>query len=117
MRVTDLDVAEASAAAAQGLETAVKGVIYEERPQSPIARAMAEGFKAVLAQVRQQGITVFDREAAITLRAVEAGARGMAGGAGGGDTAYLDLMKRLLQVNRARMGGAEGPSTDFPIIT
>src|SRR5688572_16940384 len=116
MRVTDRDVAEASAAVAKAAETAAKGVIYEELPPAPIARRMAEGFKAVLGQVRQQGVTLYDREVAITLRAVEAGARTTAVSVGGGDTAYLELMKRLLQVNRAKAQQA-GPSQGFPIIT
>lgn len=120
MRVTDRDVAEAATAVAKALETAAKGVIYEEWPAAPIARKLAEGFRAVLAQVRQQGIAVYDREAAITLRAVETGARTAADSLGSGDTAYLELMKRLLQVNRARTPKAtagSGGSSGFPIIT
>jgi hypothetical protein len=50
--------------------------------------------------VRERGATVYDREAAIVLRAVETGARDMRT-TGGGDTAYLSLMSRLLQVTRA----------------
>jgi hypothetical protein len=114
MRVTDRDVAEASASVAKTLETAAKGVIYEEWPAAPIARRMAEGFRAVLTQVRQQGITIYDREVAITLRAIETGARTAVESVQGGDTAYLELMKRLLQVNRAK--APAGPSQGFPII-
>ena len=116
MRVTDRDVAEASASVAKALETAAKGVIYEEWPAAPIARRMAEGFKDVLIQVRQQGIALYDREVAITLRAVEMGARTTAEAVAGGDTAYLDLMTRLLQVNRAK-APASGKAAGFPIIT
>ena len=116
MRVTDRDVAEASAAVAKALETAAKGVIYEEWPAAPIARRMAEGFREVLAQVRQRGFTLYDREVAITLRAVEMGARTTADSVAGGDTAYLELMKRLLQVNRAK-APAGGTAQGFPIIT
>jgi hypothetical protein len=115
MRVTDRDVAEASAAVAKALETAAKGVIYEEWPTAPIARRLAEAFRAVLTQMREQRITIYDREAAITLRAVETGARTAGEVVGGGDTAYLELMKRLLQVNRAK--APAGPSHGFPIIT
>jgi len=116
MRVTDRDVAEASASVAKALETAAKGVIYEEWPAAPIARRMAEGFKDVLIHVRQQGIALYDREVAITLRAVEMGARTTAEAVAGGDTAYLDLMTRLLQVNRAK-APASGKAAGFPIIT
>jgi hypothetical protein len=119
MRVTDRDVADAAGSVAKALETAVKGVIYEEWPAAPIARKLAEGFRGVLAQVREQGITIYDREAAITLRAVEAGALTVGHGPGTGDTAYLDLMTRLLQVNRAKSAKTTlaGGSGGFPIIT
>ena len=119
MRVTDRDVVEAGGAVAKALETAAKGVIYEEWPAAPIARKLAEGFRAALAQVRAQGITIYDREAAITLRAVETGALTAGDSLGGGDTAYLELMKRLLQVNRAKAAKAamSGGSQGFPIIT
>lgn len=100
-RVTDADVADAAATAAGTLETAARGIIYEQSPQSPAARALADGFRALLAQIRQQGAAIFDREAAIALRAIEAGARTVGGQTGGADSAYLELMARLLQVKKA----------------
>ena len=50
----------------------------------------------MLEEIRQQGGTVYDREAAIVLRAIEQGAREV-GAAGASDTAYLTLIARLLQ--------------------
>ena len=109
-RLTDLDVAQAAASLAGTLETAARGIIYEQPPQSPNARKLADAFKTLMEQVREQGATLFDREAAITLRAIEQGAttvgRGHGGEPGGGDTAYIDLMARLLQVNRAKAEAA-----------
>ena len=112
-RVADLDVAEAAASVAGTLETAARGIIYEQPPHSPTARKLADAFKTLMEQVREQGATLFDREAAITLRAIEQGARTVADTVGGGDTAYIDLMARLLQVNRAK---ADATARNSPII-
>jgi len=99
-RLVDDDVAEAAAAVAATLETAARGVIYEHATQSLPAQRLATEMKAMLAEMRQQGATVYDREAAIVLRAVEKGAREI-GRLEAGGTAYLTLMARLLQRNRA----------------
>jgi hypothetical protein len=99
-RLVDDDVAEAAAAVAATLETAARGVIYEHATQSLPAQRLATEMKAMLAEMRQQGATVYDREAAIVLRAVEKGAREI-GGLEAGGASYLTLMARLLQRNRA----------------
>jgi hypothetical protein len=96
-RLVDTDVAEAVAAVAATLETAARGVIYEHTPQGPPAQALARELKTMLPQMREQGAKVFDREAAIVLRAIEQGARGTTVHTGG-PTGYLDLVARLLQV-------------------
>jgi hypothetical protein len=54
----------------------------------------------MLKEMRDAGATVSDREAASVLRAIEQGAR--ASTASQPPTAYLEIMGRLLQVNRAR---------------
>jgi hypothetical protein len=96
-RLVDADVAEAAAALAATLETAARGVIYEQTPQSPPAQSLMGAMKALLAQVREQGTRIFDGEAAIALRAIEQGARSVPV-SNEGDTAYIDLMRRLLQI-------------------
>jgi hypothetical protein len=101
MRLLDADVAEAAAAMAATLETAARGLIYEHAPQTLPARRLTGEFTAILAEMRERGATVYDREAAVVLRAIEGGARDTARMAGGGDNAYLGLMARLLQVNRS----------------
>jgi hypothetical protein len=53
--------------------------------------------KKRVAQMREQGATVFDREAAIVLRAIEQGARGTTVPMEG-PTGYLDLVARLLEI-------------------
>ena len=118
-RLVDVDVAEAAAAFAATLETASRGVIYEHPAQSLLAQRLANELKTVLTDVRQQGVTVYDGEAAIALRAIEAGAR-EAVKAGGPDTAYLDLMRRLLQVNPASPRDSESSGTSVhtdPAVT
>ncbi len=99
-RLVDADVAEAAAALAATLETAARGVIYEHTPQSPPAQALAAEMKAMLAQMREQGATFYDRETAIVLRAIELGAREVKA-PDEGDAAYVDLIARLLQVTES----------------
>jgi hypothetical protein len=94
-RLVDADVADAASAVASTLETAARGVIYEHTPPGPPAQALAAELKTVVAQMREQGAKVFDRETAIVLRAIEQGARTT-----GADspTTYLDLVGRLIDV-------------------
>lgn len=99
-RLVDSDIAEAAAALAATIETEARGVIYEHTPQAPLAQALATELKTLLAQMREQGATVYDGEAALVLRAIEQGAR-EARAPGEGDTAYVDLVGRLLQVSAA----------------
>ena len=74
-RLVDDDVADAAAAMAATLETSARGVIYEHAASSVVAQRLANELKAMLAEMRQQGATVYDGEAAIVLRAIEQGAR------------------------------------------
>jgi hypothetical protein len=98
-RLTDEDVAEAASACAATIETAAKGVLYEHSPATLPAQKLTGEFRALLAQVREHGATVYDREAAIALRAIERGARSLT--RPGEPATYLALMGRLLQVNKA----------------
>jgi hypothetical protein len=104
-RLNDDDVAQAAGAAAATLETAARGLIYEHSAESPTAQRLRGEFQAMLEEVRQHGTTVYDGEAALALRAIEAGARETRSRADGGPTAYLSLMSRLLQVNKATQAG------------
>jgi len=111
-RLVDADVADAAAAVASTLETAARGVIYEHTPSGPPAQALATALKAVLAQIREQGAKVFDREAAIVLRAIERGARGTdAPAAASTSTTYLDLVARLLEVNASAEPAPAAPAS------
>ncbi len=98
-RLADTDVADAAASVAATLETAARGVIYDHPTQSVVAQKLADALTDLLASVRKDGATVYDREAAITLRAIEQGARTVRG-PGDQPDGYLSLMGRVLQVNR-----------------
>jgi Asp-tRNA(Asn)/Glu-tRNA(Gln) amidotransferase A subunit family amidase len=98
-RLLDDDVAEAAGTLASTLETASRGVIYEHPAQSPPAQQLVTAIKAFLAEIRQQGATVYDGEIPPVLRAIERGARETRKTTAG-DDAYLALMARLLNQRR-----------------
>ncbi|MGH9253058.1 MAG: hypothetical protein ACRD3C_00650 [Vicinamibacterales bacterium] len=107
-RLVDADIADAAAAMAATLETATRGVIYEHTPQSRPAQSLAAAMKELLNEIREQGAKVYDGEAAIALRAIEQGARTLRA-PDEGETAYVDLVGRLLQldaVEATRQGDA-----------
>jgi hypothetical protein len=89
-------VADAASAVAATLETAARGVIYEHAASTLPGRKLARDLTAMLEAIRKEGARVFDHEAAVTLRAIEKGARETAGQQPG-DRAYLELMRRLLE--------------------
>jgi hypothetical protein len=96
-RLADEDVAEAAAAVAATAETAGRGVLYEHRPASLPAQRLAKEMTAMLEEVRGHGTKIYDGELAITLRAIERGARETRRQAGD-STAYIALVARLLRV-------------------
>lgn len=93
LRLTDADVADASASLAATLETASRGLIYEHRSASSIAARLGAELSGVLDEIKRQRGAVYDSEAALVLRAIERGAREVGAGE---ETAYLQLMARLL---------------------
>jgi len=114
-RLVDADVAEAAAAMAATIETAARGVIYEHAPQTHPAQSLTKALKALLDQIRQQGATVYDGEVAIALRAIEQGARTLRTPTEG-ETAYLELVSRLLQVNPAQAARSDVASSGSLIL-
>lgn len=114
VRLLDADVAEAAQVVAATLETAQRGVIYEHAAQSIPAQRLASELRAALEGARKDGATVYDGEAAIALRAIERGARDVAAATGQGETAYQELVARLLQVNRGARGAGDRPPEDRP---
>jgi hypothetical protein len=116
-RIVDDDVAQAAGAVASTLETAARGVIYEHSPSSMPAVRLAAELTTLLSQIRAQGGTVSDAEAAIALRAVEQGAREARKKQDATDTTYLALISRLLQVRRAQSAAPKEPARNqSPLI-
>ncbi len=100
--LVDDDVADAAAAVAATLETAARGIVYEHTPQSLPAQRLARELVQMLEEIRREGASVKEREAATVLRAIEQGARETrTHGDDGSHASYLALMGRLLQANRA----------------
>lgn len=114
-RIVDDDVAQAAGAVASTLETAARGVIYEHSPASMPAQRLATELTALLGQIRAQGGTVSDAEAAIALRAVEQGASDVKK-VDATETAYVALVARLLQVRRAQGASKETEKKPSPLI-
>jgi hypothetical protein len=94
----DEDVADAAAALSSTFETAERGVIYEHRAASLPAQRLVGDLRAVLdelsAKVSRRQI---EKDASFALRALERGARQAGPVLGGGPTAYLDLLARVLR--------------------
>jgi hypothetical protein len=108
----DEDVAEAAATLASTLETAARGVIYEHQAQAPPAQRLVRDLRAVLDEIGTKvGERAIDRDASHALRAIERGARETDRLLGGGPTAYLDLVGRVLRAP------ARPPAPGSPVVT
>jgi hypothetical protein len=106
LSLTDGDVAEAAGTLAATLETAARGVIYEHTTTSVPAQSLVTALKGVLDELREKRVTVFDGEAAIVLRAMERGARGLQG-QGDAPNGYLELLRRLVEAGPGPAAPAE----------
>lgn len=117
-RLVDGDVADATAAVAATIETSARGVIYEHAPPGLPAQLLSEELKTTLAQIREQGATIYDHESAVVLRAIEKGARAVqaAPDPGGGDRRYLDLLARLLEATGQPGSDATSPPESILIV-
>jgi hypothetical protein len=115
VRLRDDDVRDAAAAMAATLETSARGVIYEHPAASVVGQRLAKEMTSMLAEMRQQGATVPDREAALVLRAIEQGARDTPREAGS-DTAYLGLVARLLKVGTVAETAEAAPKPSSSLI-
>ena len=96
-QLTDSDLAEAAAALAASFETAAKGVLFEHTPQSALARSLMLEMRESLRAISEKAGRAVDQEAIPVLRCIERGARETHASTGGGETAYLSLVGRLLQ--------------------
>jgi hypothetical protein len=121
----DEDVAEAAAAAASTLETARKGIIYEHQAVSVPAQRLTTELARVVADLGAQAgsqLARLERDAAVSLRRLEQGARtaGKPGTPLEGDDppVYLNLLTRMLkEPGRPAPGGDPSPPAGGLIIT
>lgn len=96
----DEDVAAASAALAGTLESAARGVIYEQQPESLPARQLAASMRSAFDQLvaeLQGPRTPLERDAAKALRSVEEAARRIGPIVGDPGRGYLALLERVLE--------------------
>jgi len=97
VRLTDVDVALATGAVAKLLETASKGLIFDEALASVPAEGLRKALKPVIEEVTKAGGARAEREVAAVLRAMERGANHQGGLIPAGETAYLELVGRVFQ--------------------
>jgi hypothetical protein len=113
----DADVAEGSAAAAATLETAGKGIIYQHQAVSVPAQRLADELARVVSELAAQNPTQqsrLERDAAVALRKLEAGARGAEKALAGDDApVYLGMLQRIF-AGAARAEESPGPSLITP---
>jgi hypothetical protein len=106
-RLTDPDVALAAGALAASLETASKGVIFEESTGSVVAEGLRRAMKPVIDEMTKNAGSRAEREVALVLRGVERGANHHGGHIADGDTSYLELVARVFQQGQGRSQPAE----------
>jgi hypothetical protein len=110
VKVVDEDLADGVASLAATYETAGRGVIYEHRPQSLIAQRFVtdlQGFLGALAKESQAAARRVERDAAVVLRRLEAGARNVTKTADEGPSTALDIISRAV-TNAARQTASKG---------
>ena len=111
-RLNDADVALAAGALAGSLETASKGVIFEESTGSVVAEGLRRAMKPVIDEVTKSGGARVEQEVALVLRGVERGARHEGDLIAAGDRSYLDLVGRVFQQAPPRREPAGVPGSD-----
>src|SRR5687768_13835370 len=107
-RLSDSDVALAAGALASSLETASKGVIFEESTGSVVAEGIRRALKPVIDEVTKGGGSRAEREVAIVLRGMERGAKHEGNVIPPGETSYLDLVARVFQQRPPSPPGGSG---------
>jgi hypothetical protein len=110
MKVVDEDLSDGAAALAATYETAGRGLIYEHRPQSLIAQRFVtdlQVFLGKLAAESQAAVRHVERDAAVVLRRLEAGARQVRKTIDEGPTTALDMVSRVV-----RQAAREAPGKD-----
>jgi hypothetical protein len=117
-RIIDTDVALATGALAGSLETASKGVIFEEATASVVAEGLRRAIRPVIDEITKNSGSRAEREVAIVLRAMQRGAKHEGGHIPEGDRSYLELVGRVFQHSPSRpsRSGVTRPDPAKPLI-
>jgi hypothetical protein len=115
-RLVDNDVALAAGALAGSIETASKGVIFEESTASVVAEGLRRAIKPVLEEITKNSGSRAEREVAIVLRAMERGAKHEGGHIPDGETSYLELVGRVFQQKPQPAKSASSRDAAKPLI-
>jgi hypothetical protein len=113
-RLQDADVALAAGALAGSLESASKGVIFEEATGSLVAEGLRRALKTAVDEITKGGGSRAEREVAAVLRGIERGARHEGGTLGDEPTSYLDLVGRIFQKRPQKPGDGAKPLIVLP---
>ena len=113
-RLTDTDLALATGALANSLETASKGVIFEEATASVPAESLRRALKPVIEEITRDGGPRAESEVAVVLKGIERGARHEGGMIPPGDTSYLELVGRVFQQRPQQPKPADKPLIVLP---
>ncbi len=96
----DADIAEAAASVARTLDTASRGLIYEQAPQSLPAQELASTLRRAFDEVAVElkgPRSPLERDAAVALQALAEAARKVGPLAGRDRQGFLELARRLLK--------------------
>ena len=107
---SDADVEQAAKATAETFETASRGIVYEHQAASLGAQRLASRLQALVEEQRKEGVRLPDADVAAAARCLETAAREAGRALGGGDSAYLTLVDRLLRSSEKHA------SSDSPLI-
>ena len=118
--LVDADIAEAAAAAAGTLETASKGLIYQQQAASVNAQQLAAAFGQAFEEVAGQTggpRTPLEKDAARALRGVEEAARRVGPLVGDARSGLLALIERMLgRPDQGRGAGTAPPEPNGGLI-
>jgi hypothetical protein len=110
--LVDADLALAAGAMATSLETASKGVIYDEPTSSPVAEGLRRELRPIIEEITKSGGSRAEREVAALLRGIERGAKHEGATVGDSPTSYLELLARVLR----HMPPVGSPPPTSPLI-
>ena len=115
-RPLDGDLQQAAGALAATAETAMRGVLYEHQPASPVAARLARAMSAPLAEAAEAGMPRVDQATVSAMRRLEESVAAFRRSAPASDD-FFQFLARVLkpQFADARTGGPLDPGAD-PLV-